>query len=141
MSVGVTEPNRAPVGPAFTSKRSTVFVSVVGDLAGLLGGACLVARAVLLDPPDLGDPARRRHLGELPRQEVVAGIAALDVDDVALEAELLDVAPQDDLHHDPCTYGRSAISRARFTATATCRWWRRHAPVMRRLRILPFSEM
>jgi hypothetical protein len=36
--------------------------------------------------------------------------------------------------------GQSAISRARFTATATCRWCRRHAPVMRRERILPFSE-
>ena len=39
------------------------------------------------------------------------------------------------------TYGSSAISRARFTACATCTWWRRQAPVMRRLRILPFSEM
>jgi len=28
MSVGVTEPKSDPVGPAFTSKRSTVFVSV-----------------------------------------------------------------------------------------------------------------
>jgi hypothetical protein len=27
------------------------------------------------------------------------------------------------------------------TAIATCTWCRRHAPVMRRERILPFSEM
>ena len=38
------------------------------------------------------------------------------------------------------TYGRSAISRARLTAVATCTWWRRQAPVMRRLRIFPFSD-
>ena len=39
------------------------------------------------------------------------------------------------------TYGRSAISRARLTAEATWIWCRRHAPVMRRERIFPFSEM
>jgi hypothetical protein len=26
------------------------------------------------------------------------------------------------------------------TATAICSWWRLHAPVMRRERILPFSD-
>ena len=33
MSVGVTEPNSEPVGPAFTSKRSSVLPEPVGDLA------------------------------------------------------------------------------------------------------------
>ena len=39
------------------------------------------------------------------------------------------------------TYGSSASSRARLTARATWLWWRRHAPVIRRERILPRSEM
>ena len=111
------------------------------DLGGLLGRGGLVPGALLFDPADLGDAPGGRDLGELPGEQVVARVAALHVDDVALQAELLDVAAQDDLHHAPCTYGRSAISRARLTATATWRWCRRHAPVMRRLRILPFSEM
>ena len=37
--------------------------------------------------------------------------------------------------------GSSASSRARLTARAIWLWWRRQAPVMRRERILPFSEM
>ena len=40
MSVGVTEPNSAPVGPAFTSNRSTVFVSV-----SAISPACSAERA------------------------------------------------------------------------------------------------
>src|SRR5439155_13419816 len=85
-----------------------------------------------------------------------------DVDDLAAEPDLLDVFSKDDLHcryryrsrsrsprsrrpsgrssRPSATYGRSAISRARLTATATCRWWRRQAPVIRRERIFPFSE-
>jgi hypothetical protein len=34
----------------------------------------------------------------------------------------------------------SAISRARLTAIEIWFWWRRQAPVIRRERILPFSE-
>ena len=111
------------------------------DLTGLVGRPRLVAGALLVDAADLGNASGRRDLGQPSRQEVVAGVPALHVDDLALQAELLDVSGQDDFHRYPCTYGSSAISRARFTATATCRWWRRHAPVIRRLRILPFSEM
>ena len=103
MSVGVTEPKSAPVGPAFTSNRRTVFVSVAAISAACSDERGLVPRALLVDPADLGDAPGRRDLGELPRQQVVARVAALDVDDVALQAELLDVAAQDDLHHDPCT--------------------------------------
>ncbi len=42
--------------------------------------------------------------------------------------------------HQFVTYGSSAISRARLIATETWLWWRRHVPVIRRERILPFSE-
>ena len=99
MSVGVTEPNSEPVGPALTSKRSTVLPSVLRDLGGLLGAPRLVPRALGLDPLR----ARRRAPGvatsaSLPRQQEVAGVAARDVDDLAAEAELLDVLEQDDLH-------------------------------------------
>ncbi len=114
----------------------------VGDLAGLLYGAGLVPRALLVDALQLRDAAGGGRLGEPARQEVVAGVAARDAHDLAAEADLLDVCEQDHLHgYRASTYGSSAISRARLTATATCRWWRRQAPVMRRLRILPFSEM
>ena len=40
MSVGVTEPKSAPVGPAFTSKRSTVFPS-----RSAISAACSAERA------------------------------------------------------------------------------------------------
>ena len=103
MSVGVTEPKSAPVGPGLDLEPQDGLRQRRRDLGGLLGRAGLVPGALVVDPPDLGDPPGRRHLGELPRQQVVAGVAALDVDDVALQAELLDVAAQDDLHHDPCT--------------------------------------
>ena len=39
----------------------------------------------------------------------------------------------------PTTYGSSPSSRARLTATASWRWWRRQQPVIRAERILPFS--
>ena len=136
MSVGVTEPKSEPVGPAFTSKRSSVLRRASSAISlRLLGRARLVARALRLDRasssatrPGVAD------LGEPAREQVVAGVAARDVDDVAAQAELLDVAEQDDLHRPTPSRrtGSSAISRARLTATATWRWWRRHAPVMRR---------
>ena len=65
----------------------------------------------------------------------VLELAARDVHDFAAQAELVDVLSEDDVHgrrYLSPTYGRRAISRARFTATATWRWWRRHAPLMRR---------
>ena len=145
MSVGVTEPNSEPVGPALTSKRSSVCPSV-----SAISCACSNERASwrarcssrLLQ---LGDLRRRRDLGEPPREQEVARVAARDVDDLAAQADLVDVVEEDDFHRDrlasPSTYGSSAISRARLTATATWRWWRRQAPLMRRERILPFSEM
>ena len=88
---------------------------------------------------ELGHLRGRGHLGEAAREQVVAGEAARHADHVAAQANVIDVAAEDDVHQSE-TYGRRAISRARLTAIATCTWWRRHAPVMRRLRILPFSE-
>ena len=111
----------------------------LGDLLRLLGRARLVLRALRFDPADLRDPSGRRVLGKPAREEVVARVSTRDVDDLATQAELLDVLEEDDFHQP--TYGRRAISRARFTATATWIWCRRHAPVIRRERIFPFSEM
>ena len=96
-------------------------------------------RAVGVHLLELGHAGRRRVLGELPREQEVAGEPARDLDDLAAQADLVDVLPEDDLHQF-VTYGSSAISRARLTATATCFWWRRQVPVIRRERILPFSE-
>ena len=140
--VGVTEPNRAPVGPALTSNRSTVLPSSSAICLRLVGafaprGGRAARRAGGSPPPWPASRARRAA-----RQQEVARVAVGDAHDVAAQAELLDVGEQDDVHRpSPTTYGRSAISRARLIATATWRWCRRHAPVTRRLRILPFSEM
>src|SRR4029079_5627688 len=109
------------------------------DLLRLLGAACLVLRTRGVHALELGDPGRRGVLGELPGKQVVPRVAAGDVDDVPPQAELLHVLEENDLHQP--TYGSRAISRARFTAAATWIWCRRQAPVIRRERIFPFSEM
>ena len=90
---------------------------------------------------ELGHLGGRRPLREPARLQVVPHEPAGHVHDLAAEADLVDVPKQDDVHQRLSTYGRSAISRARLTATATCSWWRRQAPVIRRERIFPFSEM
>jgi hypothetical protein len=46
----------------------------------------------------LRDPCRCRRLGELPREQEVAGVATRDVDDVAAQPNLLDVREENDLH-------------------------------------------
>ena len=87
MFVGVTEPNSEPVGPAFTSKRSSRLLEDLRDLLRLLDRARLVARALLVALAQLRDLRRRRRLGEPPRQQEVARIAARDVHDLAAQAE------------------------------------------------------
>ena len=98
MSVGVTEPKSEPVGPALTSKRSSVSLEHVRDLACLLECAGLLAGTLLGALLELGDPAGRCRLGQLPREQEVARVPARDVHDLAAEADLLDVLEQDDLH-------------------------------------------
>jgi hypothetical protein len=99
-----------------------------------------VLRALRVDPLHLGDTSRRRRLGEPSRQQVVARVPAGDVDDVPAQPELLDVLEEDDLHRLAHVREKGHLAR-RFTAAATWIWWRRHAPVIRRERIFPFSEM
>ena len=69
MSVGVTEPKSAPVGPALTSKRSTVFVSVVGDLARPARPSA--PRGGRAPPRSGGSP--RRVPASRPRRAAAAG--------------------------------------------------------------------
>ena len=139
MSDGVTEPKSEPVGPAFTSKRSTVLPrsSAISCACSAVRASCFArsasTRRTSATRAGVAFSARRRG------RRIVARVPACDVDDLAAEAELLDVLEEDDLHQP--TYGRRAISRARFTAAATWIWWRRQAPVIRRERIFPFSEM
>ena len=98
MSVAVTEPKSEPVGPALTSKRSSAPLELLRDLLRLLEALRLVPRALLLALAQLGDLRGRGRLGELARQQEVAREAAGDVDDLAAEADLLDVLQQDDFH-------------------------------------------
>ncbi len=91
MSVGVTEPKSEPVGPAFTSNRSTAFESASAISLRLVRRLRLVARAQGVALLQLRHPRRRRLLGELAGEEVVAGVAARDRDDVAAQADVIDV--------------------------------------------------
>src|SRR5581483_5464832 len=128
------------------------------DRASLVDRLRLVACALGIPPLELAHEAGRRRLRKPAREQEVPGVAARNADDLTAQPELVDVLAKDDLHQrsslsrprsprppprssrPSATYGRSAISRARFTATATCRWCRRHAPLIRRERILPRSE-
>src|SRR6185437_666547 len=58
----------------------------------------LVAGTVRLPLLQLGDTRRRGLLGEAPGQEEVARIATGDRDDVAAQADVVDVREEDDLH-------------------------------------------
>ncbi len=57
MSVGVTEPKSEPVGPAFTSKRSSVFAERVRDRGRLVGRLRLVPCPLRVALLQLGDRA------------------------------------------------------------------------------------
>ena len=70
----------------------------------------------------MADEPGRCDLCEPARKQVVPRVTAGDVDDLATEAELVDVFPENDFHgYLSPTYVRRASSRARFTATATWR--------------------
>src|SRR3954464_6247644 len=115
-----------------------VRLAEVADLAG-------VARP--LDDRDLLLGALAPPDGETLREQVVAPVAVLDLDDVAGSAEARHLLSEDDLHlgslsqRAVAVYGRSAISRAFLTARAICRCCCEVTPVTRRARILPRSEM
>ena len=111
------------------SRRAGVHVEAKLDaLDALRDRLCLVGRLRLV-PRTLGvallellDEPGRRDLREPAGQQEVARVPAGDVHHVAAQAELVDVLLEDDFHgYLSPTYGRSAISRARFTATATWR--------------------
>src|SRR5690606_5363307 len=115
-------------------------------------GLDLVGLAEVTDLTSLTGPLDQRHLllgtlaprdGEPLREQVVAPVPVLDLDHVAGRAEAGDLLGEDDLHLPPSSqravvvYGRSAISRAFFTARAICRCCWAVTPVTRRARILP----
>ena len=66
-------------------------------MAGALGLAAL----------ELRDPRLGRHLREAARLQVVAHVAARDGDDLAAEADLVDVLQQDDVHQRLLTWWES----------------------------------
>ena len=68
------------------------------DLRGLLGAASLVHRLLGIDALDFLDAPLGRHLGEVPGEQVVPGVATRDVDDLSAVAELLNVLEQNDVH-------------------------------------------
>ena len=73
------------------------------QLARLVERRGLLPRALRGALLDLGDPRRRGRLGEPARDQEVPRVPARDVDDLAAQADLLDVLAQDDLHQFPET--------------------------------------
>ena len=76
MSVGVTEPKSAPGRAGLHVEAQLRLVERVGDLLRLLEALRLVPGALLVALAQLGDLRRRRLLGEPPRQQEVARVAA-----------------------------------------------------------------
>src|ERR1044072_4886720 len=129
MSVAVTEPKSVPVSPAGTSKRSSCDSSrcVISWACSKLCASCRARLSSSLRSSGtlagVAGPARLRGGREVLGEPAAAGTRdpRRDVEDLAADPDLLDVLPEDDFHQ-PVEYGRSAISRARLTACATCRW-------------------
>src|SRR5699024_3975352 len=143
------------------SEQTAVLAGALGDDEGLGLERGLQGLGVL-DAGDRALAAGRTDLVELtltglgPRggetagHEEVAGVAVLDLDDVAGGTEAGDLVGEDELggHDVPflaqrpeVEYGSRAISRAFFTAFAILRCSWTETPVTRRARILPRSEM
>ena len=95
--VAVTEPKSEPVGPAFTSKRSSV-ASSRWTIACASSAVFASWRAQGVAPLELADEPRCRELRHPARQQEVARVAARDVHDLAPEAEVVDVLTENDLH-------------------------------------------
>jgi hypothetical protein len=68
------------------------------DVARLVVRPRFLAGAHLFAAPELLERPGRGGLGQLSRQQEVAGVAVGDVDDLAAQPDLLDVLEEDDLH-------------------------------------------
>src|SRR5690625_5128020 len=119
----------------------------VADGRGLLGRGDLPLAPRRTDLVDLALGALRPRRGQPPGQQVVAGVAVLDVDDVTGRAQPGYLVGKNHLCHvcrlpqrAELAYGSNAISRAFFTAFAMARCSWTETPVTRRARILPRSE-
>ena len=96
--VAVTDPKRAPVGPAFTSNRSSTPSDALRQRLRLVDRLRLVPCALRVAPLELLDEPRRRHRREPAGEEEVARVPARDVHYVAAQAELVDVLRENDVH-------------------------------------------
>ena len=120
---GRHRPEQGPGRSGLDVEAELDAAQALDDLLRVLERLRLVLRASLFDLAQLRDARGRRFLRELARNQEVARVPACDVDDLTPQADLLDVLEQDDFHAylESETYGSNAISRARLTATATCR--------------------
>jgi len=91
----------------------------------------------------LGPVRFRCRQRETLRDEPVARVPVLDLDDVASLTQLVDGFEQDDVHFRTSfsVIGMIASMRARLIVVASRRWCLAHTPVRRRGRILAVSEM
>ena len=91
-SVAVTEPKSVHV------EAKLGLAEGLGDLLSVVEALRLVPGTLGVALLELGNARGSRLLGELPRAEVVAHVAARDGDDVAAQPDLLHVFQEDDVH-------------------------------------------
>ena len=113
--MAVTDPKRAPVGPAFVESQLEL-LEPRRDRTRLVHRFRLVPSALHVALLDLFDERRGGSLGQTARQEEVACVAARNVDHFAAQSEMVDVLLEDDFHRHVAyfspMYGRGDLARA-----------------------------
>jgi hypothetical protein len=100
-SAVVTDPNNLPSLPALAVTVMILGTSVVAMVLGGLTGVGVALVAGTAHARRLVDRTAARLEGEALGEQVVAGMAVGDVDDVAALAEPFEIGAQDDLHAQP----------------------------------------
>ena len=110
--VAVTEPKSEPVGPALDVEAKLGRLEPRRDRLRLVDGLCLVPGSQGIAALQLPHEAGSGRLGEAARKQEVARVAASHVDDLAAQAEALDVLTKNDLHESLLAVPRGRRGRA-----------------------------
>ena len=94
----MTDPKRTPVSPGLDVEAELRLAEPLRDLLRLPDALRLVQGPARVHLLELLDAGGRGRLRELARQEEVTCVPARDVDDLAAQAELVHVFPENDLH-------------------------------------------
>ena len=94
----MTEPKSVPCGTGVHVEAKLGLAERLGDLLRVIEALRLVPGTLGVALLELGNARGRRLLGELPRAEIVAHVAARNGHDVAAQPDLLHVFQEDDVH-------------------------------------------